>query len=75
MKRNYREESLLKHKEWKGKIEVISKVPVNGKDDLSLAYTPGVAEPCLAIEKNPDLSYDLTSRQNLCLVATDGWRF
>lgn len=72
MKRNYREESLLKHKEWKGKIEVISKVPVNGKDDLSLAYTPGVAEPCLAIEKNPDLSYDLTSRQNLCLVATDG---
>lgn len=72
MKRNYREESLLKHKEWKGKIEVNSKVPVNTTEDLSLAYTPGVAEPCLAIEKNPDLSYELTSRQNLCLVATDG---
>lgn len=72
MKRNYREESLIKHKEWKGKIEVGSKVPVNNAEDLSLAYTPGVAEACLEIEKNPSLSYELTSRHNLCLVATDG---
>lgn len=72
MKRNFREESLEKHREWKGKIEIRSKVPVKTTEDLSLAYTPGVAEPCLEIEKNSELSYKLTSRQNLCLVATDG---
>ncbi|MFI3258454.1 MAG: malic enzyme-like NAD(P)-binding protein [Spirochaetales bacterium] len=69
---NYAQESLKKHREWKGKIEVSVTVPVATKDDLSLAYTPGVAEPCLAIEKNIDESYELTGRANLCLVATDG---
>lgn len=72
MKRNFRKESLEKHREWKGKIEIRSKVPVNTTEDLSLAYTPGVAEACLEIEKNSELSYELTNRQNLCLVATDG---
>ena len=60
------------HNDWKGKIEVVATVPVETKDDLSLAYTPGVAEPCLEIQKNVDLSYDLTRRHNLCLVVTDG---
>ena len=69
---NYAEESLKKHYEWKGKIEVIATVPVKSKNDLSLAYTPGVAQPCLEIQKNVDLSYDLTKRHNLCLVVTDG---
>ena len=69
---DYAKESLKKHGEWKGKIEVVAKVPVESKDDLSLAYTPGVAQPCLEIEKNVDLSYELTRRHNLCLVATDG---
>ena len=69
---NYAEESLRLHGEWKGKIEVVSRVKVESKDDLSLAYTPGVAEPCLAIEKNPDLSFDLTRRHNLVAVITDG---
>lgn len=69
---NYAEESLRKHEEWKGKIEVISRVKVQNKEDLSLAYTPGVAQPCLEIEKNPDLSYDLTRRSNLVAVITDG---
>ena len=67
-----RQESLKKHGEWKGKIEVINTVPVKNRDDLSLAYTPGVAEPCLAIQKNVDLSYDLTRRWNLVAVVTDG---
>jgi len=66
------EESLALHYEKKGKIEVISTVPVNSAEDLSLAYTPGVAQPCLEIQKNVDLSYELTRRWNLCLVVTDG---
>ncbi len=69
---NYAEESLKKHYEWKGKIEVICKAPLNTKEDLSLAYTPGVAQPCLEIQKNVDLSYDLTRRSNLVAVVTDG---
>ena len=69
---DYAKESLRLHKEWGGKIEVRATVPVASKDDLSLAYTPGVAEPCLAIEKDPELSYTLTRRHNLCAVITDG---
>ncbi|MEE0172193.1 MAG: NADP-dependent malic enzyme [Dorea formicigenerans] len=60
------------HGEWKGKIEVVTRVPVENKDDLSLAYTPGVAQPCLEIQKDVDKSYDLTRRWNMCLVVTDG---
>ncbi len=66
------EESLKAHEMWKGKIEVISTVPVTNKKELSLAYTPGVAEPCLEIQKNVDLSYSLTKRWNLVAVVTDG---
>ena len=69
---NYAEESLRLHEEWKGKIEVVSRVPVSTKDDLSLAYTPGVAQPCLEIQKDPTRSYDLTRRHNLCAVITEG---
>ena len=69
---NYREESLKKHYEWQGKIEVISRAPVNSRDDLSLCYTPGVAEPCLEIQKDIDKSYELTRRKNLVAVITDG---
>lgn len=64
--------ALEKHKEWKGKIEVISRVTLNDKDDLSLAYTPGVASPCLAIQKDVSLSYEMTRRANLIAVVTDG---
>ena len=64
--------SLAKHKEWKGKIEVVSRTPINDRDSLSHAYTPGVAQPCLEIEKNPELSYELTRRHNLVAVITDG---
>ena len=69
---DYAKESLKLHDEWKGKIEVIATVPVETKDDLSLAYTPGVAQPCLEIQKNVERSYDLTRRHNMCLVVTDG---
>ena len=69
---DYAKESLRLHGEWKGKIEVIATVPVETKDDLSLAYTPGVAEPCLAIQKDIEKSYELTRRHNMCLVVTDG---
>lgn len=69
---NYAEESLRLHREWAGKIEVNVVSPVNSREDLSLAYTPGVAQPCLEIQKEPDQSYELTRRHNLCLVATDG---
>jgi malate dehydrogenase (oxaloacetate-decarboxylating) len=69
---DYRKESLRLHGEWKGKLEVISTVPVTNKQELSLAYTPGVAEPCLAIQKDVDLSYQLTRRWNLVAVVTDG---
>lgn len=69
---DYAVESLKRHKEWKGKIEVITRVELNNKDDLSLAYTPGVAEPCLQIQKDVNLSYELTRRSNLVAVVTDG---
>ncbi|MCB2293373.1 NAD-dependent malic enzyme [Clostridium algoriphilum] len=69
---NIKEEAMVCHKEWRGKIEVISRVPVASKKDLSIAYTPGVAQPCLEISKNIDLSYDLTRRGNLVGVITDG---
>ena len=69
---DYAKESLRLHREWKGKIEVVATVPVANKDDLSLAYTPGVAQPCLEIQKNIDASYELTRRWNMCLVVTDG---
>ena len=69
---DYAKESLRLHGEWGGKIEVIAKVPVATKEDLSLAYTPGVAQPCLEIEKDVNKSYDLTRRHNLCAVITDG---
>ena len=69
---DYAKESLRLHEEWGGKIEVICKVPCKTKDDLSLAYTPGVAQPCLEIQKDIDKSYTLTRRHNLCAVITDG---
>lgn len=69
---NIREKSLQKHYEWGGKIEVISRAPINTREDLSLAYTPGVAEPCLEIQKDYNKSYDLTRRHNLVAVITDG---
>ena len=69
---DYAKESLRLHQEWRGKIEVIATVPVESRDDLSLAYTPGVAQPCLEIQKDPDKSYELTRRHNLCAVITDG---
>lgn len=69
---DYAKESLRLHGEWKGKIEVVTRVPVENKDDLSLAYTPGVAQPCLEIQKDVNKSYDLTRRWNMCLVVTDG---
>ena len=67
-----RKEALRLHKEWGGKIEVNSRVPVKNAQDLALAYTPGVAEPCMAIHENPELSYELTRRHNLVAVVTDG---
>ncbi len=67
-----RKESLKKHYEWGGKIEVISRVKINEREDLSLAYTPGVAEPCLEIQKSPEKSWELTRRRNLVAVITDG---
>jgi malate dehydrogenase (oxaloacetate-decarboxylating) len=69
---NYAEESLKKHKEWKGKVEVICRAPLETSDDLSLAYTPGVAQPCLEIQKDINKSYELTRRSNLVAVVTDG---
>ena len=69
---DYAKESLRLHGEWKGKIEVVATVPVATKEDLSLAYTPGVAQPCLEIQKDVEKSYDLTRRHNLCAVITDG---
>ena len=69
---DYAKESLRLHGEWKGKIEVVTRVPVENKDDLSLAYTPGVAQPCLEIQKDINKSYELTRRWNMCLVVTDG---
>ena len=69
---DYAKESLRLHKEWKGKIQVVTNVPVETQDDLSLAYTPGVAQPCLEIQKDVEKSFDLTRRWNMCLVVTDG---
>ncbi len=69
---DYAKESLRLHGEWGGKIEVVATVPVATKDDLSLAYTPGVAQPCLEIQKDVNKSYELTRRHNLCAVITDG---
>ena len=69
---DYAKESLRLHGEWKGKIEVVATVPVASKDDLSLAYTPGVAQPCIEIQKDINKSYELTRRHNLCAVITDG---
>ena len=69
---DYAKESLKKHAEWGGKIEVIATVPCKSKDDLSLAYTPGVAQPCIEINKDVNKSYELTRRHNLCAVITDG---
>ncbi|MBQ9408180.1 MAG: NADP-dependent malic enzyme [Clostridia bacterium] len=69
---NYAEESAKLHAQWQGKIEVISRVPVTNRDELSLAYTPGVAQPCLEIQKDYDKSFTLTRRHNLVAVITDG---
>ena len=69
---DYAKESLRLHEEWKGKIEVVATVPVATKDDLSLAYTPGVAQPCLEVQKDISKSDELTRRHNLCAVITDG---
>ena len=69
---DYAKESLRLHGEWKGKIEMVTRVPVKTKDDLALAYTPGVAQPCLEIQKNPSKSYELTRRWNTAAVITDG---
>ena len=72
MAKSYAERSLELHAEKRGKIEVISRVPVKSRDDLSIAYTPGVAAPCLEIQKDVNLSYVYTNRWNTCLVVTDG---
>ncbi|MBQ9839030.1 MAG: NAD-dependent malic enzyme [Oscillospiraceae bacterium] len=69
---DYAKESLALHERWKGKIEMVSRVSVNSKEELSLAYTPGVAQPCLEIQKDISKSYELTRRHNLCAVITDG---
>lgn len=69
---NKKEFALAKHREWAGKIEVISRAPITNRDELAVAYTPGVAEPCLEISKDVDLSYTYTRRANLVAVVTDG---
>lgn len=69
---DYAKESLKRHAEWKGKIEMVSRVPVKTKEDLSLAYTPGVAQPCLEIQKDYNKSFELTRRWNTVAVVTDG---
>ena len=69
---DYAKESLRLHEAWGGKIQVVTTVPLESREDLSLAYTPGVARPCLEIRDNPEKSYDLTRRHNLCAVITDG---
>jgi len=69
---NYAEESLKKHYQWRGKLEIVNKMPVSTREDLSLAYTPGVAQPCLEIQKNPEKSWELTGRWNTVAVITDG---
>ena len=69
---DYAKESLRLHREWRGKIEVIARAPAHDRESLSLAYTPGVAQPCLEIQKDPTQSYELTRRHNLVAVITDG---
>lgn len=69
---DYKKIAMEKHSEWKGKIEIKLRCPLETKDDLSIAYTPGVAEPCLAIKNDPSLSYELTRRHNTVAVITDG---
>ncbi len=69
---DYAQLALQQHRKWRGKFEIKAVAPVSNKEELAIAYTPGVAEPCLAIEKDKKLSYDLTRRWNLCLVVTDG---
>ena len=69
---DYKKASLEKHFEWKGKLEVVSRAKVENKQDLSLAYTPGVAAPCLAIQADESLSYELTRKWNTVAVVTDG---
>ena len=69
---NYAKESQRLHEQWKGKIKVVATVPVETEEDLSLAYTPGVAQPCLEIQKDIEKSYTLTRRWNMCAVVTDG---
>ena len=69
---DYAAESIKLHRQWKGKIEVICRAPLETRDDLSLAYTPGVAQPCLEIQKDVNQSYELTRRSNLVAVVTDG---
>ncbi len=69
---DYKKIAMEKHKEWAGKIEVVSRAQVNNADDLSVAYTPGVAEPCLAIKEDPDKVYELTRKHNMVAVITDG---
>ena len=72
MTMDYAAESKRLHEIWKGKIEVVPRVSVDNRDDLSTAYTPGVAQPCLEIQKDPARSYELTRRWNMCAVITDG---
>jgi malate dehydrogenase (oxaloacetate-decarboxylating) len=69
---DYGKKAVEKHREWRGKLEIIPKMPIASKDDLSIAYTPGVAQPCLEIQKDPSLSYELTGRWNTVAVVTDG---
>ncbi len=69
---DYKKIAMEKHKEWSGKIEVISRAEINSADDLSIAYTPGVAEPCIAIKENPERVYELTRKHNMVAVITDG---
>ena len=69
---DYRAESLKKHYEWRGKLDIQPRMPVTNRDELSLAYTPGVAEPCLVIQKDIEKSFELTGRGNLVAVVTDG---
>lgn len=72
MDMDVKEKAVREHLNWQGKIEVVSRVRIANKDDLSVAYTPGVAQPCLEIEKNPSLSYSMTRRGNLVAVITNG---
>ena len=69
---DYAKEALKMHREWKGKLSVVPKMSIKDKNDLSIAYTPGVAQPCLEIQNDKDLSYELTGRWNTVAVVTDG---